>query len=45
MKQHIEAVAMLVDVFARALEQAGVASEVLGFTPARGTAGARGATG
>ena len=32
MKQHSEAVAMLVDVFVRALEQAGVASEVLGFT-------------
>lgn len=32
MKQHIESVALLVDVFVRALEQAGVASEVLGFT-------------
>jgi cobaltochelatase CobT len=32
MKQHIQAVAVLVDVLARALEQAGVASEVLGFT-------------
>jgi len=32
MKQHIEPVAMLVDVLVRALEQAGVASEVLGFT-------------
>jgi cobaltochelatase CobT len=32
MKQHVEMVAMLVDVFARALEQAGVSSEVLGFT-------------
>ncbi|MGH8848451.1 MAG: cobaltochelatase CobT-related protein, partial [Polaromonas sp.] len=32
MRQHIESVAMLVDVFVRALEQAGVASEVLGFT-------------
>jgi cobaltochelatase CobT len=32
MKQHIEAVAVLVDLFARALEQAGVASEVLGFS-------------
>ncbi|MEI8324985.1 MAG: cobalt chelatase [Betaproteobacteria bacterium] len=32
MKQHIESVAVLVDVFVRALEQAGVASEVLGFT-------------
>lgn len=32
MKQHIESVAMLVDVFSRALEQAGVASEILGFT-------------
>lgn len=34
MKQQIEPVAMWVDVFARALEQAGVASEVLGFTTA-----------
>jgi cobaltochelatase CobT len=32
MKQHIESVAMLVDVFVRALEQAGAESEVLGFT-------------
>lgn len=32
MRQHVETVAMLVDVFARALEQAGVSSEVLGFT-------------
>ncbi|WP_213953634.1 cobalt chelatase [Variovorax sp. dw_954] len=32
MKAHAESVAMLVDVFARALEQAGVTSEVLGFT-------------
>ncbi len=32
MKEHIESVAVLVDVLARALEQAGVASEVLGFT-------------
>ena len=32
MRQYIEPVAMLVDVFARALEQAGAASEVLGFT-------------
>jgi cobaltochelatase CobT len=32
MKAHIESVAMVVDVFVRALEQAGVASEVLGFT-------------
>ena len=32
MKAHAEAVAMLVDVMARALEQAGVASEILGFT-------------
>ena len=34
MKQHAEAVAVLLDVFVRALEQAGVASEVLGFTTA-----------
>jgi cobaltochelatase CobT len=32
MKQHIEPVALLIDTFVRALEQAGVASEVLGFT-------------
>lgn len=32
MRQHIEPVAMLIDVFVRALEQAGVPSEVLGFT-------------
>lgn len=32
MKEHIESAAVLVDVLVRALEQAGVASEVLGFT-------------
>lgn len=32
MKEHIESVAMLVDIFVRALEQAGVSSEILGFT-------------
>ena len=32
MKEHIESVAMMVDLLVRALEQAGVASEVLGFT-------------
>jgi len=32
MKEHAESVAMIVDVFVRALEQAGVASEILGFT-------------
>jgi len=32
MKEHAESVAMLVDVLARALEQAGAASEILGFT-------------
>jgi cobaltochelatase CobT len=32
MKQHASAVAMLVDVMARALEAAGVTSEILGFT-------------
>jgi cobaltochelatase CobT len=32
MKEHIESVAMFVDVFARALELAGARSEVLGFT-------------
>ncbi|WP_031468015.1 cobaltochelatase CobT-related protein [Sciscionella sediminilitoris] len=32
MKRHIEAVAVLVDVFARALDRAGAACEVLGFS-------------
>jgi cobaltochelatase CobT len=32
MRQHIESVALLIDVLSRALEQAGAASEVLGFT-------------
>ena len=32
MKGHIEAVAVLVDVFGRALQQAGISTEVLGFT-------------
>ena len=32
MKEHIESVAMLIDVFGRALQQAGVGTEVLGFT-------------
>jgi cobaltochelatase CobT len=32
MKEHIESIATLVDVLVRALEQAGAASEVLGFT-------------
>jgi cobaltochelatase CobT len=32
MKEHAESVAMIVDVFVRALEQAGVTSEILGFT-------------
>jgi len=32
MKEHIESVTVLIDVLVRALEQAGVASEVLGFT-------------
>lgn len=32
MKQHIESITMLVDVFSRAFEQAGARSEVLGFT-------------
>ncbi|HET9642752.1 MAG TPA: cobalt chelatase, partial [Burkholderiaceae bacterium] len=34
MKAHAEPIAMMVDVFSRALEQAGAASEVLGFTTA-----------
>ena len=32
MKQHIEPVAILIDVFVRALEMAGVSTEILGFT-------------
>lgn len=32
MKAHVEPVAMLADIFARAAEQAGLATEVLGFT-------------
>lgn len=32
MKEHIESVAVLVDVLGRALQQAGVSTEVLGFT-------------
>ncbi len=32
MRAHVESVAMLVDVFVRALEQAGVTSEVLGYS-------------
>jgi cobaltochelatase CobT len=32
MRQHIESVAILVDVMARALDQIGVTTEVLGFT-------------
>ncbi|MGE0313842.1 MAG: cobalt chelatase [Lautropia sp.] len=32
MKQHIDHVATLVDVFSRALDEAGIANEVLGFT-------------
>jgi cobaltochelatase CobT len=32
MKQHVESLAVLIDVFVRALEQAGVSTEVLGFT-------------
>ena len=32
MKEHVESVAMIVDLWVRALEQAGVAGEVLGFT-------------
>ncbi len=34
MKQHNEPVALIADVLARALEQAGVVVEVLGFTTA-----------
>lgn len=32
MKEHIESVTLLVDVFTRALEQAGITTEILGFT-------------
>ncbi len=32
MKEHIESIAMMVDIFCRALEQAGATTEVLGFT-------------
>lgn len=32
MKQHVEHVAMLVDILSRALDRAGVANEILGFT-------------
>ncbi|MDA3625687.1 cobalt chelatase [Saccharopolyspora sp. WRP15-2] len=32
MKEHIESIAVIVDVFARALELAGASSEILGFT-------------
>ena len=32
MRAHIEAVAVMVDIFVRALDQAGVSTEVLGFT-------------
>jgi len=32
MKEHVEKLATLIDVFVRALEQAGIASEVLGYT-------------
>ena len=32
MKEHIESIAVLVDIFDRALDQAGVSSEILGFT-------------
>ena len=32
MRQHIESIAVLVDVLARALDMAGVANEILGFT-------------
>ncbi|MCP3690515.1 MAG: cobalt chelatase, partial [Gammaproteobacteria bacterium] len=40
MKAHIEYIAMLVDIFARALDQAEIASEILGFTTANWTGGA-----
>ena len=42
MKQHNEAVALLADVLARVLEQAGVAVEVLGFTTAAWNGGRAG---
>ncbi len=40
MKVHIEYIAMLVDIFARALDQADIASEILGFTTGNWTGGA-----
>lgn len=39
MRQHIDSVAMLVDVLVRALEMAGVSSEILGFTTGAWTGG------
>jgi cobaltochelatase CobT len=39
MRQHIEAVATLIDVMVRALDQIGVTSEVLGFTTGAWTGG------
>jgi len=39
MKQHIETLAVLLDVFVRALELAGVSSEILGFTTGAWTGG------
>lgn len=40
MKEHAASVAVLVDTFSRALEQAGVASEILGFTTGAWNGGA-----
>ncbi len=40
MKAHIEYIAMLVDIFARALDQANIASEILGFTTGNWNGGA-----
>ena len=39
MKQHIEPIAMMVDIFGRALDQAEIASEILGFTTAKWNGG------
>lgn len=39
MKQHIESIAMMVDIFGRALDQAEISSEILGFTTGKWNGG------
>jgi len=39
MKQYIESIAMMVDIFGRALDQADISSEILGFTTAKWNGG------